>query len=119
MKSEPCFSKTTANVMVADVQDVSPKDVLAKLQNIILVDVRSEDEFFGELGHIKCSKLIPLEELSDRIDEILKDKPVVFVCRSGNRSAHACLIGVGEGLKEVYNLHGGMILWNKLGLERS
>ena len=50
-------------------------------------------------------------------NEIPKDKTVVFVCRSGGRSARATAHALEHGYTNVYNLKGGMILWNELHLE--
>jgi phage shock protein E len=53
-----------------------------------IIDVRSESEFAG--GHVKGSKNIPLNKLSDKLAGIKKlNKPVVCVCASGMRSAQA------------------------------
>ena len=44
-----------------------------------------------------------------------KDVPIVAVCRSGGRSAQACVILEGAGFARVANLSGGMIGWRSLG----
>ena len=56
--------------------------------NVLTLDVRTPQEFTGSLGHIEGAKLIPVQELSNRVKEIdhYKDKKVVLVCQSGNRS---------------------------------
>lgn len=67
----------------------------------IILDVRPTGEFSS--GHIRNSKNIPLDLLKQRIGEIKKwGKPVITVCRSGNRSAMARSILKAAGL-EVYN----------------
>ena len=40
----------------------------------LLIDVRSEDEFLGNYGHIPSAKWIPMLELENRLDEITKFK---------------------------------------------
>jgi phage shock protein E len=52
-----------------------------------IIDVRSKDEFNS--GHVKGSINIPLQELSNQIGRIKKDKPVIVCCASGMRSGSA------------------------------
>ena len=40
---------------------------------------------------------------------------VIFYCHSGVRSAHAADFAAGKGLKDVYNLAGGVLAWVKAG----
>lgn len=71
------------------------------LKGAIIIDVRTAGEFSS--GHIKGSKNIPLDLVKNRIGEIKKwGKPIITVCRSGNRSAMARSILKTAGL-EVYN----------------
>lgn len=91
----------------------SPED----LEGYELIDVRRRDEYQGELGHIKSSKLYTLgQDLEVYLMKAPKDKPVLFICRSGARSAQATLMASELGFKDVYNMEGGMILWNQLKL---
>jgi rhodanese-related sulfurtransferase len=74
----------------------------------IIVDVRSPGEF--KSGHLKGSLNVPLETVKQKAAELKKkNKPVITVCRSGNRSGMAKAILAGNGI-EVYN--GGA--WNSL-----
>lgn len=84
-----------------------------------LIDVREEDEFTGELGHIPDSRLIPLRQLQYRMDDlgIDKDDPIVVVCRSGVRSTTAAAMLTGMGYTRVSNLKGGMLAWNEAGYQ--
>lgn len=75
-----------------------------------IVDVREPSEFRG--GHIAKAKNIPLGGLAGKLNDLPKDKDVVFVCRSGNRSMMASRKAQKAGLKSVYNLTGGMSMWN-------
>jgi len=67
------------------------------------VDVRTKEEF--ATGHIQGALNIPLPDLAKRKQEIkdLGTKPVVFYCRSGNRSELAVYQLQREGYKLVYN----------------
>ncbi|MFC1553291.1 rhodanese-like domain-containing protein [candidate division KSB1 bacterium] len=85
-----------------------------KNENILLLDVRSEQEFNGTYGHLKNAILIPLHELQRKINEIAqyKNSEVIVYCRSGNRSITASNILIANGFKDVNNLLGGMKGWN-------
>ncbi len=82
----------------------------------LVLDVREQNEY--DAGHILNSKLIPLGTLSERIGELEKyrDRPLVIICRSGNRSAVACALLGKQGFAQVYNFHGGIIAWQKANL---
>lgn len=107
------FENTQQNPNHTTVQDVAANDVHAAQDQVLLVDVRRPDELVGELGHIKNVKHIVLDELPIKIDELPKDKTIVFVCRSGARSAHATEFAKESGFQNVYNMLGGMIAWNE------
>lgn len=108
---------TETNPELNMVEDVSPGQINAKKDDICIVDVRSSEEYTGELGHIQGSQLITLDVLMDHIDELPKDKTVVFICRSGRRSASAAAMAKDNGFESAYNMKGGMILWNEMGLD--
>jgi len=81
-----------------------------------ILDVREPDEF--KAGHLLNAKSIPLGKLRDRIGELerYREKPIVVVCRSGQRSATACALLNKEGFAQVYNLSGGVTAWQKSSL---
>lgn len=105
------------NPNLPGVADVEPRDVWENRNKIVIIDVRRPDEFTGELGHISSAQLMVLDTLPQRIEELPRDKTVVFVCRSGGRSGQATAYAMEQGFTQVYNLKGGMLLWNELGLE--
>ena len=80
-----------------------------------MLDVRRLDEW--EQGHIPGATLITLDELSNRLDEVPRDQPVVVVCRSGNRSAQGRDILLEAGFTQVTSMDGGMISWQALEYE--
>ena len=110
------FSSRKDNPSLEGVEDIDPKELLALKANVVIIDVRKPDEFSGELGHIAGAKMIVLDTLPDNMDQIPKDKTIVFVCRSGNRSGRATEFALEEGYEHVYNMAGGMLRWNELGL---
>lgn len=78
-------------------------------KTVQLIDVREEDEY--KMGHIAGSKLIPLGQLTARIGEIDKTKPVLVYCASGARSAEAAQVLTSSGYSTVYNLANGVEDW--------
>ena len=71
-----------------------------------VLDVRTVEEW--RQVHIPGSTLIPLDQLPDRIKEVPADKPVVVVCRSGNRSATGRDILKKAGFDNVTSMAGGV-----------
>lgn len=111
------FESIEENLYYPGVLDIDPRELARKKDQVVLIDVRQPEEYQGDLGHIPGSKLIALDTLPDQLHEIPRDKAVVFVCRSGGRSARATAFAIENGLKNVYNLKGGMILWNEFHLQ--
>jgi rhodanese-related sulfurtransferase len=107
------------------IRGIKEVDSIAALQlinhkNALVLDVREEDEY--KAGHVLNSTLIPLGKLKGRIGELEKyrDRAIVVVCRSGIRSATACVTLGKQGFTQAYNLSGGVNAWQKakLPLER-
>lgn len=106
------------STVVGPVEQLDPQSLQARLAQPNppqLIDVRSSEEYAHD-GRIAGSKLIPLPTLAQRLTELDKTRPVVLVCRSGNRSQVAADLLVGQGFNEVANLRGGMIGWQRAGL---
>ena len=78
-----------------------------------LIDVREPYEW--EAGRIAGAVHIELERLAGRSDELAKDKPVIFQCRVGRRSALASEAFRAAGY-DAYNLGGGIKAWVDAGL---
>lgn len=78
-----------------------------------ILDVRQPDEW--DEYHMPGATLIPLNELAGRTDEVPKDREVVVVCRSGNRSATGRDILKEAGFAEVASMAGGMSEWRSAG----
>ena len=96
--------------------EIEPAWVEEHAAEFQIVDVRDEEEFTGPLGHIPGARLLPLAELGKHVDELAKDRPVVTVCRSGARSAHAVTILKKAGFDKVANMAGGMLSWRAQNL---
>lgn len=111
------FETREENLYYPGVLDIEPRELAQKKDQVVMIDVRQPEEYQGDLGHIPGSTLIALDTLPDHIHELPKDKTIVFVCRSGGRSARAAAFAMENGLTNVYNLKGGMILWNESHLQ--
>ncbi|HLB00617.1 MAG TPA: rhodanese-like domain-containing protein [Bacteroidota bacterium] len=103
-----------------DDQNVTTEQALEMIRadtNIVLLDVRTPEEYAGELGHLKNSILIPVQELESRMPEIeqYRDKKILAYCRTGRRSRTAMNLLRGKGF-DALNVQGGMVEWNKLQL---
>jgi sulfur dioxygenase len=96
----------------AGIWEVAPQWLEEHAASVQIVDVREPDEVVGPLGHIASAIRIPLAKLSERADELSKEKPIVTVCRAGGRSAQATVILHRKGFEKVANLAGGMLRWN-------
>lgn len=76
---------------------------------LTILDVREPFEF--EIARIEGAKLIPLQQLAERLSELAVDQEIVAVCKSGVRSAHAVQLLQRGGFKKCFNLAGGVDAW--------
>lgn len=85
----------------------------------VMVDVRNPDEYV-EI-HAKGVRLIPVNSVMNEVDQIREfagDKEeVLFICKSGQRSALAAEFATAAGLegKNLYNVEGGTTAWAEAG----
>ena len=85
---------------------------------LLLLDVRSDADYQGELGHIADSLNIPLEELESRLSELTpyQEQMVALICTTDRRSKKAAQLLSRQGFADVHVVAGGMKQWNKDGL---
>lgn len=83
-------------------------------ERLQLVDVREAVEFAGL--RIGLADLLPLAELEQRAGELERDRPIVCICRSGQRSNVAARKLAALGFPAVSQLQGGLIAWEQAGL---
>ncbi len=121
---------TFANLVAAalpHITELMPWDVDALRKthpDLLIVDIREADEF--AVGHIQGSRLVPRGILeascdwgySDTIPALAqaRSKPVVLVCRSGNRTALAALTLQHMGFEQVFSMKTGVRGWNDFEL---
>jgi rhodanese-related sulfurtransferase len=95
--------------------EVTLEEAVAKREaGAFILDVREESEW--NEYHVPGSTLIPLSTLADRVNELPRDKEIVVVCRSGNRSATGRDILRNAGFTQVTSLSGGLSKWKAQGL---
>lgn len=82
-------------------------------QGKFFLDVRQPEEW--NEYHIPETTLIPLGELAARVNELPRDKEIVVVCRSGNRSQTGRDILKDAGFTQVTSMAGGVNQWQASG----
>lgn len=92
----------------------------AKLESgeAVMVDVREPDEY--ATVHAKDVRLIPVNSVMNEVQQIRDfagEKEVLFICKSGQRSALAAEFAIAAGLndRELYNVEGGTEAWVEAG----
>ena len=111
------FKSQQPNPENSGVADIDPAELWAQRELVTIIDVRQPDEYSGELGHVPGSHLVVLNTLPEMLPSWDPQNPIVFVCRSGARSGRAAAFAKDQGFLHVYNMKGGMLLWNELQLE--
>ena len=91
--------------------------VKEKQPNMRVIDVRGMNEIAS--GTVEGAEAVPLHTIPVKFSEFSREEKLVFICRSGARSAQACMFLQQQGFENVYNLRGGMMGWMQCGLEAS
>lgn len=100
--------------MSEEVKEVSREEAKKLVEDgAQLVDVRAEHEW--DAGRIEGASHLPLAELSERVGELDRERPVVLYCRGGNRSTMAAEALAAEGFDAV-KLSEGIVGWAEAGL---
>ncbi len=95
---------------------ISPHEVAAQGDSVLLLDVRTPAEF--EESHIEGAVLHPLTELdSSEVVRLCTGKQgAVVICRSGGRARQAAERLAGSSLPSLGVMEGGMHAWEQAGL---
>ena len=75
----------------------------------LVLDVREPWEH--EICNIADSRLLPMQEIPARWQELPADAPIVVMCHHGMRSLQVAQFLKHAGLAQVYNLSGGIAAW--------
>ncbi len=87
--------------------------LLKERRNVFLLDVRTPGEY--QQMRLADAHLIPIDQVSQRLNEIPQNRPVIVYCAVGSRSAQVFNFLTRRGYQEVYNLEGGIYAWAQKG----
>lgn len=82
-------------------------------QGAFFIDVRTQEEW-NEF-HAPNTSLVPLDQLPSRLNDLPRDREIVVVCRSGNRSQEGRDILLNAGFTRVTSMTGGLNDWRAAG----
>jgi rhodanese-related sulfurtransferase len=103
----------------AGVERITPEKLAGLLaaegEKPFLLDVRTVEEFEGDLAPVPGSVLIPLNQLSWRADEIPSDRPTAIFCGTGARSVQAAVELERAGVEKAWVVSGGLERWRREG----
>lgn len=102
---------TTDQEAVPEITPLELAELLRTGADIDLIDVREPGEW--ELAHLEKARLIPLARLAEAIPSLDRQREIVVMCRSGQRSASAVLQVRAAGIDNVRNLAGGILRWSE------
>ncbi|WP_308775805.1 rhodanese-like domain-containing protein [uncultured Bilophila sp.] len=98
-------------------ETLSPQEAMTLFRNggAFFVDVRTEKEFLKRA--IPGCSLVPLDmlEREGRLGERFCGKPIVFFCRSGNRTRNKADLLEKSASGKAYQLGGGILAWEQAG----
>jgi len=99
--------------MFSSIQEIDSPELASWIDDeahqLRVIDVREMREIAQ--GTISNAVPLPLATLPVRLSEFAPDEKLVIICRSGARSAQACMFLQQQGFTNAYNLRGGMIGW--------
>ena len=102
------------NASASLANEISVGEAYTKYQNgAFVLDVRTQEEW--NEYHAPNTTLIPLDQLPARLNEVPKDREIVVVCRSGNRSQEGRDILLNAGFTQVTSVKGGLNEWRANG----
>ena len=89
------------------------RDEIDRRKDLFVLDVRQPREWAS--GHVPGACYVTGAEVSDRLSDVPKDRPIAVICGSGYRSSAVASLLSNRGYKEVYNVLGGMGAWRRSG----
>jgi rhodanese-related sulfurtransferase len=101
------------------VKEINVTDLSSKFEqdesSIELIDIRTPAEVAR--GVIPKAKVLPMHLIPLKLDYFSSsDKEFIIYCRTGSRSAQACMFLNQQGINNVTNLRGGIMSWAQQGL---
>lgn len=80
----------------------------------VIIDVREPGEYAD--GHASGASLMPHQSVFNRQTELPDDTDILFICKSGQRSALASEYAAAAGKTRLFNVEGGTDAWREAGL---
>lgn len=111
VSSAPAAAQASVRILPAEVSVADAKAL--RDAGAFMLDVREPEEWSAV--HMPGATLVPLGALESRLSEIPKDRQIVVVCRSGNRSAAGRDMLKKAGFTNVTSMSGGMNVWQASG----
>jgi rhodanese-related sulfurtransferase len=105
-RNTPAANTLSSTISVAEAHELYQNGAF-------VLDVRTVEEW-NEF-HAPDSTLIPLDQLASRLNEVPRDRQIVVVCRSGNRSQQGRDILLNAGFEQVTSMAGGLNEWRANG----
>lgn len=103
-------------VAFAAMQNISAPEMqklVKQTPDTYLLDVRTLGEFVQK--RIKGGRLIPIDQVQNRINEIPKNRTIIVYCETGMRSGQVARYLDSLGYKDVFNLSQGIMSWQLRG----
>lgn len=92
---------------------MTPSEAHAHIGDHFLLDVREPEEW--DAGHVAEAVHIPMGDLNSQIEQLPKDRSIIAICRSGNRSG-AVTDALNRAGFTAHNMEGGMHAWESADL---
>ena len=109
--------KTDASITVKPgISEMTPQDVKPAIEAAYaqFIDVRTPEEY--KSGHAERTKNIPLDTLTQNLDQLEKNEPVYIICQTGKRSMKAAQLLNEAGFPQTVSVAGGTTAWQEAGL---
>jgi len=109
---------TIQDFHIDGIKHITPDEAMAAINQgeAKLLDVREENECALERIQNDQVQYLPMSEITERVNEIVADKPIIVVCAGGVRSSKVAKFLMLNGITNCASLEGGMHLWRGLGL---
>lgn len=112
------YSKDVA--VTGEIELISPQqvyDAVYSTDSVQLVDVRTPKEY--KISHLKGAQNICVtsDDFEEKVKTLDKNEPVYVYCKIGGRSAKAAKQLKEMGFTKIYDMDGGILLWEEKKLE--
>jgi len=97
-----------------NINQIEWRNLIVNDENAVIIDCRSSLEWNeGTLEHSNLIDLMNPQGFMSKAEELHKEKNYYVYCRSGVRSITACQLLESIGIKNTYNLLGGILNWSE------